>query len=244
MIKYHLNGVGNEYGADHKLTNNWNPYEDYGNEYADVYFRIEARDYQYPFNDFTADKKEQFYNEVYNVFKSLGWEVDISDGIGCMTIQKGKQNLYLHPQEFSGEVLKNEVKQIAEALEQHETFKLRWVDIYRTVYDISDKEYETYLESRNGDIRTLLFEKCQTNRTNKYAYLYDIECNVAELVKLRRINIKDDRNNRGQTHKFIDGVIDEMIADGLLIYAEQNGYRLVRSLNKTEQKKMKISICA
>lgn len=24
-IKYHLNGVGNEYGADHTLTNNWNP---------------------------------------------------------------------------------------------------------------------------------------------------------------------------------------------------------------------------
>lgn len=39
-IKYHQNGVGREYGADHTLTNNWNPDADYGNEYVSVYFRI------------------------------------------------------------------------------------------------------------------------------------------------------------------------------------------------------------
>lgn len=244
MIKYHLNGVGNEYGADHTLTNNWNPDKDYGDEYADVHLRIEARDYQYPFNNFTAENKERFYNEVYAIFKSLGWEIDISDGIGCMTIQKGKQNLYLHPQDFSGEVLKNEVKQIAEALENHETFKLRWVDIYKTVYDISDDEYNSYLDSRKEDIKKLLFERCKTNRTNQYKNVYDIDRSVAESVKLRRVGVKDDINNRGQTHKYIDGVIDGMVADGLLLQIEQNGSVYVRSLNKTEQKKLKVSVCA
>lgn len=244
MIKYHLNGVGNEYGVDHMLTNNWNPDEDYGNEYADVHLRINARDYQYPFNNFTLDKKEQFYSEVYGVFKSLGWKIDTSDHIGCMEIQKGKQSLYLHPQDFSGEVLKREVKQIAEALEQHEIFKLDWVDIYKTVYDISDDEYNSYLDTRREDIKKLLFERCQTNRTNQYVNVYNIDRSVAETVKLRRVGIRDDINTRGQTHKYIDDVIDEMVADRLLLQIEQNGSAYVRSPNKTEQKKMKISICA
>ena len=244
MIKYHLNGVGNEYGADHMLTNNWNPDEDYGNEYADVHLRIEARDYQYPFNNFTPENREQFYNEVYEIFKALGWEIDISSRTGCMEIQKGKQSLYLHPQDFSGEVLKNEVKQIAEALKQHETFKLNWVDIYKTVYDITDDEYNSYLDGRKEDIKKLLFERCQTNRTNQYVHVYDIDRSVAETVKLRRVGIRDDINSRGQTHKYIDNVIDEMVTDGLLLQIEQNSSVYVRSPNKTEQKKLKVSICA
>ena len=32
-IKYHEYGKGNEYGADHTLTDNWNPDKDYKNEY-------------------------------------------------------------------------------------------------------------------------------------------------------------------------------------------------------------------
>ena len=46
-IKYHQNGVGYEYGADHTLTDNWNPDVDYGNEYVNVYFRIDTPSYDY-----------------------------------------------------------------------------------------------------------------------------------------------------------------------------------------------------
>lgn len=42
-IKYHQNGVGYEYGADHTLTDNWNPDADYGNEYVSVYFALIRR---------------------------------------------------------------------------------------------------------------------------------------------------------------------------------------------------------
>lgn len=41
-IKYHQYGLGYEYGEDHALTNNWNPDEDYGNEYSNVYFNIDT----------------------------------------------------------------------------------------------------------------------------------------------------------------------------------------------------------
>ena len=47
MIKYHDNINGVQYGADHILTNNWNPDCDYGNEYVNIHFRIETNGYGY-----------------------------------------------------------------------------------------------------------------------------------------------------------------------------------------------------
>lgn len=41
-ILYHQYGTGNDYGADHHLTNNWDPDFDYGNEYVNVYFNIDT----------------------------------------------------------------------------------------------------------------------------------------------------------------------------------------------------------
>lgn len=44
-ILYHQYGTGNDYGADHHLTNNWDPDFDYGNEYVNVYFNIDTPSY-------------------------------------------------------------------------------------------------------------------------------------------------------------------------------------------------------
>lgn len=243
-IKYHLNRVGNEYGADHTLTNNWNPDTDYGKDYVNIYFRIETNGYGYPNFSFSEEEGKAFDDEVINVFKELGWTVEKGSFSGrCATILKGKQHLYLHPQNFSGEILKNEVKQIAEALQKHDTFYLRWVDLYETVYDISDTEYEEYLVKKDEEIRKILFEQCQTKRTNKYFYVFDVCRNLAEKIRLRRVGLNDGRNSgSGQTIEHIKEIIDKMIKEGLLVSVEINGNECVRSLNKTEQKKLKLMI--
>lgn len=101
-IKYHQNGIGNEYGADHQLTNNWNPDEDYGNEYVNVYFRMETKGYGYPSFSFTEEDRKAFDSEVAEAFTSLGWNCENGAyGGSCATWYKGKQHLYLHPQNFS-----------------------------------------------------------------------------------------------------------------------------------------------
>ncbi|WP_303872024.1 hypothetical protein [Acetobacterium wieringae] len=243
-IKYHQNGIGNEYGADHALTNNWNPEVDYGNEYVNIYFRIEAPGYSYPSFSFTEEGEKAFYIETKNALQPLGWESEIdAEDWHCGYIKKGKQHLYLHPQNFSGEILKNEVKQIAEALQKHDTFYLRWVDLYETVYDISDTEYEEYLVNKDEEIRKILFEQCQTKRTNKYFYVFDVCRNLAEKIRLRRVGLNDGRNSgSGQTIEHIKEIIDKMIIEGLLVSVEINGNKCVRSLNKTEQKKLKLMI--
>lgn len=242
MIKYHQNGMGKEYGEDHMLTNNWNPDIDYGNEYVDVHFRIEAKNYQYPYNNFNEEERRLFYTEVYNALEPLDWVVEREGHNGhCMKIKKGKAHLYLHPQDFSGEVLKNDIKQIAEALEKHNEFSLRWVDLYKTVYDISDSEYEEYLQTKDEDIRGLLFKECQTARTNKYYSTFDICHIIADSIRLKRVGIDDGRyGNGGQTIRYILTIIKDMVTEGYLVGA-RNG-ELIRSINKTEQKKLKLQI--
>lgn len=75
-VKYHQNRIGNEYGVEHQLTDNWNPDEDYGNEYVNIYFRIETEGYKYPSFDFTEDVKKTFDLELAEVFISLGWKCE------------------------------------------------------------------------------------------------------------------------------------------------------------------------
>lgn len=242
MIKYHQNGIGNEYGEDHMLSNNWNPEIDYGNEYVNVHFRIEAKNYQYPYNNFSEEVRKLFYTEVYNTLEPLGWVIEREGHNGsCMQIRKGKAHLYLHPQDFSGEVLKNDIKQITEALEKHNEFYLRWVDLYDTVYDITDSEYEEYLNTKNEEIHRMLFEKCKTTRISKYYHMFDVCRSLAGSIRLKRIGLNDGRNyGSGQTIEHIKKIAEQMIAEGYLVSAK-NG-ELIRSINKTEQKRLKLQI--
>lgn len=244
MIKYHQNGVAPEYGEDHQLTNNWNPDAEYNNEYVNVYFRIEAKNYQYPSFSFTEEDNIVFYNEVKSALMPLGWNMkDGSDRWYCGDVIKGKQTLYLHPQNFSGEILKNEVKQIAESLEKHNTFSIRWVDLYDTVCDITDDEYKKYLCTKDDEIRRILFQSCSTNRVNQYLYTFDVCRGIADKVSLRRLGLNDGRNSGGgQTLDYIQGVIEKMVDEGFLVAKKINENICVRSINKTEQKKLKLKI--
>lgn len=243
-IKYHQNGVGNEYGVDHQLTNNWNPDKDYGSEYVNVYFRMETKGYGYPSFSFTDEDRKAHNTELEEVFTSLGWKCEEEAYSGsCSTWTKGKQHLYLHPQDFSGEVLKNEIKQIAEALEKHNTFYLRWVDLYETVYDMTDQEYEEILSAKDEDIKKSLLENCRTTRISKYYYAFDVARGLANKFRLSRIGDNDGKNyGTGQTINHILSVAQCLIDEGYLVSAVKNDILLIRTINKTEQKQRKLFI--
>lgn len=244
MIKYHQNGVEPEYGEDQQLTNNWNPDAKYKTECTNVYFRIDAKKYQYPSFSFTEEDNIAFYNEVKSALMPLGWNMkDDSERWYCGYAVKGNQTLYLHPQNFSGEILKNEVKQIAESLEKHDTFSIRWVDLYDTVYDITDDEYEKYLCTKDDEIRSRLFQNCSTKRVNQYLHTFDVCKGIADKVRLRRLGLNDGRNSGGgQTLDYIQRVIEKMVDEGFLVAKKINENMCVRSINKTEQKKIKLKI--
>lgn len=243
-IKYHQHGVGPEYGEDHALTNNWDPEKDYGNEYAKVFFRMEASGYQYPSFSFSEEDGAAFDKELVSVFSELGWTCSESYYCGrCSTWTKGKSRLYLHPQNFSGEILKNEIKIVAEAVQKRETFHLRWVDLYETVYDITDEAYQEYLQSKKAEIKRTLFKNCHTTRRNLYHQEFLVAMQLARKLRLHRIGLMDREDTwDDQTIKYIAQVVDEMVADGFLVLTKASyGQDLIRSINKTEQRERGLS---
>ena len=149
--------------------------------------------------------------------------------------------LHAHPQQISGVILKNDVKKVAEAISSMKLSSIRWVDLYETVYVISDSEYEKYLDGKQEEIRKALFEKSATTRATKYYAAFDVARNIAGMVRLNRLGLNDGKNyGSGQTIEYILSVADEMIAEGYLKYFEEDGFKYIRSLNKTEQKKSKL----
>jgi len=235
-IKYHQYGIGNDYGADHILTNNWNPDHDYGNEYVKVYFNIDTPTYNSNCGFKSTKDREAWNIEASNLIKSFG----IMEGCGYDSEKHKCTYLHAHPQQISGVVLKNDVKKIAEAISRMELSSIRWVDLRKTVYDISDSDYEKYLDGKKEEIRKKLFENSATTRTTKYYYAFDVARQIAGMVRLNRLGINDGRNyGSGQTIDYILKVAEEMIAEGYLKYFEKNGQKYIRSLNKTEQKKQR-----
>jgi hypothetical protein len=239
-IKYHQYGVGNDYGADHMLTDNWNPELDYEKEYVKVYFRIRTPSFENMYGSFNSNEDRDKWNmEASNTIKSLGiiedcrYDWEKSQGKG--------EYLYAHPQEISGVVLKNNVKKIAETINKMELSSVDWVDLYETYYLISDEEYEKYLDGKKDEIRKLLFKECSTTRTSKYYAAFDVARYIAGVVRLHRVGLNDGANyGSGQTINYILNVAQEMIKEGYLKGYIKNNTRYVRSLNKTEQRKLKL----
>lgn len=78
---------------------------------------------------------------------------------------------------------------------------------------------------------------------NKYCYAFDVARHIAGIVRLRRLGLNDGRNyGSGQTIDYILKVANEMIEEGYLKSFEKEGSKYIRSLNKTEQKKLKLSV--
>ena len=243
MIKYHDNKNGKQYGDDHKLTNNWNPDADYAdNEYINVHFRIECPAFSGIYGTFNDEKGRTAFNkEKRKVFESIGWQMNKDDLNGCcMEVFKDKASLYLHPQDFSGNVLKRDVKQIAEALEDNKTFTICWVDLYETVYDISDEEYDEYLNGKRDEVRKLLFDNCKTSRRNQFKYGYEVKRHIATKIQLSRIGYRSVYAPNKGAMGFVGRIIDEMVNEGYLIRVTEDETDYIRTLNKTELKQMKL----
>ena len=243
-IEYHDMTVGSIYGEDLTLKNNWDPDKDYQNEYAKVYFRVNTKGYEYPSYCFDVRDREVFNEELIDIFTSLGWTCHAPKISGsCQIWTHGKSNLYLHPQNFSGEVLKNDIKKVAEAISTAKSFKLRWVDLYETYYEFTDAEYEEILDSKDSESKKIILDMCKTTRTNKFFYVDQAVRRIADKIRVPRIGIDDGRHGKnGQTAEHVEKLIVSLADQGYLVTAENQHGKLVRTINKTEQKQKKLFI--
>ncbi len=236
-IKYHQNGIGWDYDADGKLKDNWDPSLDYGNEYVNVYFRLDTPSY-FNLSFETGNTREAWHNEASAVLKSLGIREDC--GYDVERSPEKEAYLYLHPQNISGVVRKNDVQKIAEAFSTMKLSTLRWVDLYETVYVMPDSEYTAYLDTRKAEIHQKLFTEAQTRRTSSYVSAFDVAIYIASCVMLHRLG--DDNRTKALTVKYISAEVDKMVNSGYLKASADAAGKYIRSLNKTEQKKAKLTM--
>lgn len=118
--------------------------------------------------------------------------------------------------------------------------KLERVDVYKTVYDMTDEEYETILVSKDEEITESLLKACKTTRTYNYYDAVTVAVSLANKFRVLRIGDSDGHNGGdGQTARHILTIIEKMASNGQLIAVNVNKQLLVRTPNKTKQRKMK-----
>lgn len=213
-IKYHQYGCGNDYGDDHYLTDNWNPDYDYGSQYVEVYFNINTPSYMHDkdpsaFGFASDEARDEWYAAASKVIASF----DILEDSGYNVENSAEKRAYLypHPQQISGVILKNDVRKVAEAIECMSLSSIRWVDLYDTVYVLSDEAYEKYLMFKDEALKKDLFDVCQTPRITRFYDAIEISRALAMKYRLKRLGINDGRNyGSGQT---IDHMKDCEIAN-------------------------------
>lgn len=238
-IKYHEHRKNmNNYDANGHLTNNWDPDADYGDEYVALHINIHTPTYQYDNGFDSPESREQWGREASTLIRSF----NIMEGTGYDCERKKRAYLHAHPQQISGVVLKNNVKQIVEAVNNMKYSCVRFVELRETIYDISDEVYEKYLDRRKKEIRKLLFENAATTRRIYFCNGFDLARAIANKVRLPRLGLNDGKNyGSGQTIEYILKIANEMAAEGYLKRAERSGNVCFRSLNKTEQEKSKLT---
>lgn len=228
MLKYNDMEKGS-YFNEVEWTDNGN-----GN-FAKVYFRIDTIGFECYSGSFkNAEDRQAFHDEATAIIKSFGI-------VESCSYRQNNEYLYAHPQEITGIVAKSKIKDIAEAINNSRTMKIRWTDVYEEYAVISDEEYERILNGKREEMAKCIVEKCFTKRTNLFKSTYEIAMLVQERFKENRINAIEDINNPKMTFKYAMNVIQQLIDNGYLIYVEYNGNHLIRAYNKTEQKRKKIN---
>ena len=211
----------------------WN---DNGNgNFASVYFRIDTIGFDCMNGSFAdSSDREAYLSEATAIIKSFG----IVAGCGY---RQNNEYLHAHPQQISGIAQKSKIKAIAEAIDNSHTMKIRWTDVYEEYAFISDDDYQAILDTKRQEMAHYIIKNCFTKRTNLFKSAYEIAINAMEKFKVNRINSIEDINNPKMTFKYAMEIIQQLVENGYLIQVLDGDRQLIRSMNKTEQRKNKIN---
>lgn len=206
--------------------------------YRDTYFRIRAWDYVVDPMGLTSwaseSAREAFIVETRALFQSAGWALRPGNDSGtCDTVTKGKQELYLHPMDFSGPVLETEVQSLRELMETAGTFRCDGVNFYEEYLDVSDEEYLALLESKQPEITDTILKCCKSKRTNLY-FTGPIAMDIAGHVAPRRIGDKGTPNKTAV--QFVGGLISQMVRQGKLVAADTDHGLGIRTATEGERR--------
>lgn len=200
--------------------------------YRKVYFRIRTDCYNYNSGWSSDADRAAFKEESCRLFQELGWAVTSGYNGGCDTVAQDRQDLYLHPSNFSGVLEEDNIQPLKEQLSKAKTFRCYHVDCYEEYQDLSDEAYRAELESKRDEITGYILEKCRTKRSNLYI-VAPIAIHVAEHFEIRRLCDKDGRNKIG--NQFVAEVMDELLQKGWLVAGKTSHGEGIRTATNKER---------
>ena len=198
--------------------------------YRKVYFRIRTGCYSSGWSS-DADRAA-FKEESRYLFQELGWTVTLGYNGGCDTVTKDQQDLYLHPDSFSGVLEETNIPPLQEHLSTAKTFRCYHVDCYEEYRDLSDEAYRAELEAKRGEITNYILERCRTKRSNLYT-VAPIAVHVAEHFEIRRPCDKDRRNKIG--NQFVAELMEELLQKGWLVAGKTSHGEGIRTATNKER---------
>lgn len=205
--------------------------------YRNTYFRIRAEGYVVDpacGTSWASESAENaFIAESRRLFQDAGWTLTMGYSGICDTITKGKQELYLHPQSFSGVILEDEVQPLKDLMEGANSFRCEHIDFYEEYLDVSDEEYLELLEAKHDEISDVILNYCRSKRTNMYL-TGPVALDIAERVAPRRIG--DSGTPNKSAVQFVGGLIAQMVRQGQLVTAETDNGLGIRTATESEQR--------
>lgn len=205
--------------------------------YREVYFRVRAEGYVVDpacGTSWASESAEKaFIAESRRLFQNAGWTLTMGYSGICDTVTKGKQELYLHPQSFSGVIAEDEVQILKDLMEVATSFRCYHVDFYEEYLDVSDEEYLELLESKRDEICDVILNYCRS----KHATMYltgPLAIDIAERVAPRRIG--DSGTPNKSAVQFVGGLIAQMVRQGQLVTAEMDNGLGIRTATAREHR--------
>jgi len=184
--------------------------------YYDIHCQIRSA-YKYGGGWINTSDKEVFRNEICHAFRAKGWDIIFSTQTSqADTAKKGKSELYLHPMVLVGHIDQGLIDEVEEVLRNGESFQLNCTIMGKRLFDISDEEYRSILESKRDEIRLDILKAFQTKRSDKLiSGSCDILDKIAETYRIPRLSASEGiRCSNDIERAFVHTLFDECVAVG------------------------------
>ena len=218
-------------------------------KFKKVYFRINTPSYYKNKHGVGFENQEsgdQFKEQITKLFLNDGWKIEdkkYSTSNSCNTVIKDKQSLYLHPQSLSGVILEKNILYIENLLSNSDLFKFERVDIYEDIYDLSDNDYLELLKSNQSEIEKEILEAYKTKRKNLYITdTWNPLQNILKNYKVERLKKYMGISSSDIDYKFMNELFESLAIQNKIVSAECKNGLGYRTINKAEQKELKIVI--
>lgn len=184
--------------------------------YRNVYFRLNSGYMT------EHENTKAFFEDITKLFISNGWEIEEEKySCSCPTVRKDKNRLYLHPQSASGEVEEDMIPDIEHILSYGTEFKHYHTDTYEILYDMTDDEYRTVLDSKRDKIKKDLLECFKTKRKNLFVTdTCAVVMSVKERYHIPRLQAHLGRSSSDIEWGYVGDALQELIDAGAFETAE------------------------